>query len=95
MQNISENDLNRAEKLQNKSIDELPAIAKLRGIKSFDNLTKEDLPFSLLKSERNPAERNYMKYFNNTTNDETKSRINNIRIILARLGNIVTKNERN
>ena len=36
-----------------------------------------------------------MKYFNNTTNDETKSRINNIRIILARLGNTVTKNERN
>ena len=45
MQNISENDLNRAEKLQNKSIYELPAIAKLRGFKSFDNLTKEDLKF--------------------------------------------------
>ena len=31
---------------------------------------------------------------NNNTNDEIKSEINNIRIILARLGNIITKNVR-
>ena len=36
-----------------------------------DNLTKEDLIISLLKSESNPVERNYMKYFNNSTNDDT------------------------
>ena len=94
-QNISKNDLSRTKKLQNKSIDELQGIAKLRGIKNYDNLTKEDLTFSLLKSESNPTERNYKKHFNNSTNDKIKSRINNIRIILARLGNIVTKNERN
>ena len=35
-----------------------------------------------------------MKYFNNSTNDEIKSTINNIRLILSRLGNIVTKNDR-
>ena len=40
-----------------------------------------------------------MKYFNNGTNDDTyddkiKSKINNVRIILNRLGNIVTKNDR-
>ena len=35
-----------------------------------------------------------MKYFNNSTNDEIKSKINDIRIILSRLGNIVTKNDR-
>ena len=40
-----------------------------------------------------------MKYFNNSTNDDAyddkiKSKINNIRIILSRLGNIVTKNDR-
>ena len=69
-------------------------IAKLRGIKNYDNLTKEDLIFSLLKSESNLAERNYMKYFNNSTNDEIKSKINDIRLILSRLGNIVTKNDR-
>ena len=66
----------------------------MRGIKNYDNLTKEDLIFSLLKSESNPIERNYMKYLNNGTNDEIKSKINDIRLILSRLGNIVTKNDR-
>ena len=93
-QNISENDLNRAEKLINKSIDELHRISKLRGIKNYDNLTN-NLIFSILKSESSPGEHNYIKYFNNSTNDEIKRRINNITTILARLGNIVTKNEKN
>ena len=35
-----------------------------------------------------------MKYFNNSTSDEIKSKINDIRLILSRLGNIVTKNDR-
>ena len=99
IQNISKNDLNKPEKLQNKSIGELRGIARLRRIKNYDNLTKEDLTISLLKSESNPAESNYMKYFNNNTSDDTyddkiKSKINDIRIILSRLGNIVTKNDR-
>ena len=82
-------------KLQDKSIDELQGIAKLRGIKNY-NLTKEDLIFSLFKLESSPPECNYIKYFNNNnnTNDETKSKINYITIILSRLGNIITKNER-
>ena len=93
-QNISKNELRKAKKLKNKSIDELKEIAGLRRIKNYDNLTKEDLIFSLLKSEGNPTERNYMEYFNNSTNDEIKSKINDIRLILSRLGNIVTKNDR-
>ena len=97
--NISRNELRKAEKLQNKSIDELKESSGLRRIKNYDNLTKEDLIFSILKSESNPTERNYMKYFNNSTSDDTyddkiKSKINDIRIILSRLGNIVTKNDR-
>ena len=72
----------------------------MRRIKNYDNLTKEDLIISLLKSESNPVERNYMKCFNNSTSDDTyddkiKDKINDIRIILSRLGNIVTKNDRN
>ena len=94
IQNISENHLSRPKKLQNKSIDKLQGIAKLRRIKNYDDLTKEDLIFNLLKSESNPAECNYIKYFNNNNNDEIKSKINYIRIILSRLGNIITKNER-
>ena len=75
-------------------MDEFCEIARLRRIKNSDNLTKEDLIISLLKSESNPAERNYMKYFNNSFNDEIKSKINDIRLILSRLGNIVNKNDR-
>ena len=58
IQNISKNDLSRAEKLQNKSIHKLRGVASLRRIKNYDNLTKEDLIISLLKSESNPVERN-------------------------------------
>ena len=43
IQNIFINELNKAEKLQERSIDELKAIARLRKIKSFEKLTKEDL----------------------------------------------------
>ena len=71
----------------------------MRRIKNCDNLTKKDFIFSLLKSESNPAERSYMKYFNNSTSDDTyddeiKSKINDIRLILNRLGNILSKNYR-
>ena len=71
----------------------------MRRIKNSDNLTKEVLIISLLKSESSPVERNYMKYFNNSTNDDSyddkiKGKINDIRIILSRLGNIVIKNDR-
>ena len=73
----------------------------MRRIKNRNNLTKEDLIISLLKSESNPVERNYMKYFNNSTNDDDdtyddkiKDKINDIRMILSRLGNILIKNDR-
>ena len=94
IQNISKNDLSRAEKPQNKSIDELQEVARLTRIKDYDNLTKEDLILRLLKSEGNLTERNYMKYFNNSTNDKIKSKINDVRLIYSRLWNILTKNDR-
>ena len=62
----------------------------MKRLKNYDNLTKENLIFSLLKSESNPLERNYIKYFNNSTSDEIKCKINDI----SRLGNILTKNDR-
>ena len=71
----------------------------MRRIKNSDKLTKANLIISLLKSESSRAERNYMKHFNNITNDDTyddktKGKRNDIRMILSRLGNIVTKNDR-
>ena len=100
IQNISKNELNQAEKLQNKSIDELKAIARLRRIKNSDKLTKEDLIISLLKSESSPAEHNFEKLFKNNTDDndnyddKIRGKISDIRMILSRLGNIVTNKDR-
>ena len=99
-QNISKNELNKAEKLQRKSIDELKGIARLRKIKNRDKLTKEDLIIRLLKSESSFVEQNFKKLFNNNTNDDDtydgkiRSKISDIRIILSRLGNIVTNKDR-
>ena len=58
-QNISKNELNQAKKLQEKSIDELREIARLRTIKNRDRLTKEDLIITLLKSETSTAEETF------------------------------------
>ena len=98
--NISENEVNQAEKLQRKSIDELKEIARLRRIKNRGKLTKEGLIISLLKSESSDAERNYMKHFNNNTDDDDiydgkiRDKISDIRMMLSRLGNTVTNNDR-
>ena len=67
----------------------------MRGINNYDSLTKEDLIFILLKSESNLAERNYMNYFNNNTNDKIKGKINKVRLTLVRLGYIVPKKYKN
>ena len=71
----------------------------MRRIKNYDNLIKEDLIISLLKSESNPLECNYMRYFNNSTSantndDKIKGKITDISIIPSRLGNIVSTNDK-
>ena len=102
--------------LKRKSIDELKEIAKLRRIKNSGIFKKEGLIISLLKSEISNAERNHLKYFNNTSvsnntnasnntsnntnssnntnDDQIRDQVSDIRAILSRLGDIVTKNDR-
>ena len=79
----------------------------MRRIKSSGKL-KKGLIASILKSGISNAERSYMIYFNtnvddNTTNDDTnddtydakiRDQISDIRVILSRLGDIVTKDDR-
>ena len=96
MQNISENEINHAEKLQKKSIHEWNVIAGFRRIKNIDILTKEELIIAHLKSASSDLENNFMKHFNNSTNDDTyddeiRGKISDIRMILSTLGNMVTK----
>ena len=52
-QNISENDLRKVMQIQSLSIDDLRKIAKLRKIKNYDKMSKEDLIYTLLRSEKN------------------------------------------
>ena len=70
-------------------------------IKNSDKLKKEGLITSLLKSESSYVERNYMKHFNNTNDDNNntndskiRDKIKDVRIILSRLGNTITSNYR-
>ena len=97
-----ENEANRAKKLQRKSIDKLKEIARLRRIKNRDKLIKEDLIITLLKSAISNTECNYMRHFNNNTDDDDdddtydskiRGHISDIRMILSRLENTVTKND--
>ena len=89
------------------SLGELKEIAKFRRIKNRGKLKKECLTTSILKSEISNAEPNNMKDFNNVDNnnahniakDETydskiRDKIGDIRVILSRLGDIVTKDDR-
>ena len=90
----------------------------MRRIRNRDKLKKEDLIISLLKSGSSNAERDYMKHFDNNTNDDNnntnddannntkddtnnntydskiRDKISDIRMILSRLGNTVTNNDR-
>ena len=101
--NILENEANQAKKLQRKSIDKLKEIARLRRIKNRGKLIKEDLIITFLKSASSNAECNYMKHFNNNTDDDDddddtydgkiRRQISDIRMILSRLENTVTKND--
>ena len=58
-------------------------------------MSKEDLIYTLLRPEKNILEDNYMKYINNNTDNELHARINNVRVMASKLGNILTKEERN
>ena len=81
-------------KLRLNKLNDLQKIAILRIIKNFDKLSREDLMYMLLRSESDLVESSYEKYISSNTNDEIKSKINNIKIIIARLGNTITKDVR-
>ena len=72
----------------------------MRRIRNREKLTKEGLIISLLKPESSTAEHNFEKLFNNNTDDDDtydgkiRDKISDIRMILSRLGSIVTKNDR-
>ena len=72
---VSENDLREATELNNISLRDLKNIAKLRRIKNYEDLSKEDLIYTLSRSKKNLLENNYMKHINNATGNEMHTRI--------------------
>ena len=86
MQNLSQNELNQIAEMRNKSRDELEQIAKIRRIKNYEEMSKEELIISLLKSKQSIAE-----LFNNNLDDD---KISDIRRILNRLRGILPKRYR-
>ena len=56
MQNLSQNEFNQIAVMRGLSRDELEQIAKIRRIKNYEDMEKEDLIISLLKSKESIAE---------------------------------------
>ena len=82
MQNLLQNKLNQIAKMKNQSRDELEQIAKMRRIKNYEEMSKEGLIISPLKSKRSIAE-----FFNNNLDNDN---ISDIKRILNRLGDVLS-----
>ena len=88
MQNLSQNEFNQIAEMHGLSRDELEQIAKIR-IKNYEDMKKEDLIISLLKSKESIAE-----LFNDNNNNLYDNEISDIRRILNRLRDILPKKDR-
>ena len=91
MQNLLQNELNEIAQMRNQSRDELERIAKIRRIKNYEKMSREELIISLLKSKQSIAE-----FFNNNNNNNNNSnnnlynnKISDIRRILNKLRDIL------
>ena len=86
MQNLSQNEFNQIAEMYGLSRDELEEIAKIRRIKNYEDMRKEDLIISLLKSKESIVE-----LFNDNRYD---NEISGRRRILNRLRDILPKKDR-
>ena len=95
-QNISTSDVDEIRRLNNMSHNDLKKIAKLRNIIKYGTLSREDLVYTLIRSEKAPHENNYMKYIQNNEiekiKDKIKDKIKIIKIKLLKLEIIIKKN---
>ena len=82
MQNLSQNEFNQIVEMRGQSRDELKRIAKIRKIKNYEEMSKEKLIISLLKSKQSIAELFNNNNNNNNNNNINDNKINDIRRIL-------------
>lgn len=90
-QNISKSDAEEIIKLNSYTDNTLKKIAKLRHMQGYTNLLREELIYTLLRSEKSLYEN---KYLQNNTSDVIKEKISDIRTELAKYGDIITGKER-
>ena len=55
MQNLSQNELNQIAEMRDQSRDELDRIAKIKRIKNYEEMSKEELIITFLKSKQSIA----------------------------------------
>ena len=89
MQNLSQNEFNQIALMRGLSRDELEQIEKIRRIKNYEDMEKEDLIISLLRSKESIAE-----LLNDNNNNLYDDEISDIRRILNRLRDILPKKDR-
>ena len=91
MQNLSQNEFNQIAEMHSQSRDELERIEKIRRIKNYEEMAKEEFIISLLKSKQNIDE---LFDNNNNNNNLYGNKISDIRRILSRLRDILPKKDR-
>ena len=65
MKSLSQNELNQIAEMRGQSPDELERIAKIKRIKNYEGMSKEELIISFLKSKQSIAE-----LFKNNVDDD-------------------------
>ena len=79
MRNLSQNKFNQIAEMRGQSQDELERIAKIRRIKNYEEMTKEELIISLLKSKQSIAEFfNNNNFYDNIISDIRRIRLRDI-----------------
>ena len=86
MKNLSQNEFNQIVEMHSHSQDKHEQIAKIRKIKNYEKMTKEELIISLFKSKQSIAELFHDNLYDN--------KISDIRRILNRLRDILPKKYR-
>ena len=91
---MTNSDLDEELELYGLSFDDMKKVAKCRMIKYYDGITKDELYYTLIRSEKTPQEESYLKYSNISTNNDIHSRINHIKVLTSTLSNKITNIER-
>ena len=79
MQNLSQNEFNQVAEMRGQSRDELERIAIIRRIKNYEEMSKEELIISLLKSKQSIAEFfNNNNFYDNIISDIRRIRLRDI-----------------